>query len=103
MQNKTIYRSEYKPFPFSVSSLELSVDLYEDHALVTSHIAFKREHLGELHLSGDELELISVHLDSHELPKNAYQLSEGDLIIPSCPDEFTLSTNEDFLKKVGKR
>ena len=92
MQNKTIYRSEYKPFPFSVSSLELSVDLYEDHALVTSHIAFKREHLGELHLSGDELELISVHLDSHELPKNAYQLSEGDLIIPSCPDEFTLST-----------
>lgn len=92
MQNKTIYRSEYKPYPFSVSSLDLSVDLYEDHALVTSHIALKREHSGELRLNGDGLELMSIHLDSHELPKNAYQLLEGDLIIPSCPEECTLTT-----------
>ncbi len=91
MQNKTIYRSDYKPYPFSVSSLDLSVDLYDDHALVTSHIALKREHSGELRLNGDGLELISIHLDSRELPQHAYQLLEGDLIIPSCPDECTLT------------
>lgn len=92
MQNKTIYRNEYKPYPFTISSLDLSVDLYEDHALVSSRILFKRDHLGDLLLCGDGLELISIQLDDQELPKTTYQLLDGNLIISSCPDEFTLKT-----------
>ncbi len=92
MQNKTIYRNEYKPYPFAVVSLHLTVDLYEDHALVTSHIAFKREQPGELCLNGDGLELISIQLNHQALEQKAYQLTDGNLIIPTCPDEFTLTT-----------
>ena len=92
MQNKTIYRHDYQPYPFTVLSLDLNIDLYEDHALVTSHIAFKRDQPGDLCLNGDGLELMSVQLNHTTLAKDAFQLIDGDLIIPSCPDEFTLTT-----------
>lgn len=92
MQNKTVYRNDYQPYPFTVLSVDLSVDLYEDYAQVTSQLKLKRENKGELHLNGDELELISIHLDGKELPQKNYQLVDGDLIIPSTPDEFTLTT-----------
>ena len=92
MQNKTTYRNEYKPYPFAVLSLHLAFDLYEENTMVTSRIAFKREQPGELCLNGDGLELISIHLNEKSLEQKAYQVTHGNLIIPACPDEFTLTT-----------
>lgn len=92
MQNKTIYRHEYQPYPFVVVSIDLNVDLFEDHALITSHILFKRERPGSLYLNGDGLELISIHLDNQVMAQDVYQLIDGNLIIPACPDECTLTT-----------
>jgi len=44
-----------------------------------------------LHLYGDELELMSLHLNGLELSHGDYILQDHDLIIENCPDEMILS------------
>lgn len=92
MQKKTIYRHDYQPYPFDVLSIHLTIDLYEEHALVTSQMVFKRQHPGPLVLNGDELALISIQLNDNALDKTAYELNNGDLILTDCPDEFSLTS-----------
>lgn len=86
MSDVTIYRKDYQPSSFTAMTVDLNFDLYDDHALVTNRMQLKRQHPGELRLFGDELELISVHLNDQFLDKKAYQLDGKDLIITNCPD-----------------
>lgn len=88
---KTIYRKDYQPYPFTISSIHLSVDLYEEYTLVTNRMTLYRQHPGSLILNGDELELESIHLNDIALSQNHYRLEQGNLMIESCPDEFSLS------------
>ncbi len=90
MPEKTIYRKNYQPPAFTVSTIALDFDLYDDHAVVVNRMQLKRQQKGDLHLYGDELELVSVQMNGKPLDKTAYRLQEGDLIIESCPDELTL-------------
>ena len=90
MQNSTIYRKDYKPYPFDVLSIYLSIDLYEEYALVSNEMVLKRTLPGELYLFGEDLELEQILLNDMPLAKNAYQLRGDDLVLQSCPDEFTL-------------
>lgn len=90
MADVTIYRKDYQPPSFSVDKIDLNFDLYDDHALVTNRMQLQRQHPGPLILFGDELELMSIHLDNHGLDKNAYQFQDGNLTIQQCPDKFTL-------------
>ncbi|BCA96961.1 aminopeptidase N [Legionella antarctica] len=90
MPDTTIYLKNYQPPSFTVDTVDLSFDLYDDHALVHSKIKLNRQHEGALHLYGDELELISVHLNGSKLGLSAYKLEQGDLIIENCPDAMTL-------------
>ena len=90
MPDTTIYLKNYQPPSFTVDTVDLSFDLYDDHALVSSKIKLIRQHEGVLHLYGDDLELISVHMNGSKLEPSAYTLEEDDLIIENCPDELTL-------------
>lgn len=87
----TIYLKNYQAPSFTVDTVDLSFDLYDDHALVTSTLKLSRQHDGALHLYGDELELISVHMNGLKLEPSAYKLQEGDLILEGCPDVMTLN------------
>ena len=87
----TIYLKNYKAPLFAVETVSLDFDLYDDHALVSSELKLKRQHKGALHLFGDELELVSVHLNGNKLTPADYTLSADSLIIDSCPDELTLN------------
>lgn len=91
MQNNTIYRKDYQPYPFEVASIELSVDLYEDHALITNQMQLTRTQPGELFLYGDGLELVSIHLNHQVLSARDFRLHEGNLWLNNCGDEFSLS------------
>lgn len=91
MQNNTIYRKDYQPYPFAVSFIHLSFDLYEENAIVTNEMHLTRVHPGELFLYGDGLELVSIHLNQQKLLANDYRIQDGHLVMASCPDEFTLS------------
>ena len=90
MPDTTIYLKNYQAPSFTAETVDLSFDLYDDHALVSSKLKLIRQHTGALHLYGDELELISIHLNGLKLESSAYQLEQGDLIIENCPDAITL-------------
>jgi aminopeptidase N len=88
-QTKAIYLKDYAPPAFRVESIDLDVDIREDHALVRGKLEIKRNAQGPLVLDGDELELVSVALDGKPA---RHELSKEQLVIPDVPDAFTLET-----------
>lgn len=91
MSERTIYLKDYKPTTFSVGKVDLKFDLYDDHALVSNEMKLHRKHPGELYLCGDELELVSIHLNGNPLSQDAYRMEGSDLVLSHCPDDFTLT------------
>lgn len=91
MSDVTIYRKDYQPSSFTAVTVDLEFDLHDDHAIVRNHMQLKRQHPGELRLYGDELELVSIHLNDQPLDKSAYRIDEQDLVIADCPDTVKLT------------
>ena len=94
---KTIYLKDYAPPAFLISSIDLDVDLREDHALVRATLALARNPKSAaaqapLVLDGDELELVSVALDGRTLAPAEYALTAESLCISGVPERFTLET-----------
>lgn len=90
MQNKSIYRKDYKPYSFKVISTHLTFALYDDDTLVENEMKMKRERPGKLCLYGQGLELLQVKLNGKELSEPEYHIKDDNLIIDACPDEFTV-------------
>ncbi|HXH29228.1 MAG TPA: aminopeptidase N [Bacteriovoracaceae bacterium] len=96
MEPKTIYLKDYRPSNFQIESVDLSVDIYHDHCLVTSVLKiFKRPELQgqklNLELNGEGMTLQSLGLDGKSLSPNEYQLSDDKLLVLNlAQDEFTL-------------
>lgn len=91
MPETTVYLKNYQPPVFLIEQVELDFDLFDTHAIVKNRMKIKRQHLGSLKLHGDELQLISVYLNDIPLTEAGYFFSESDLVIPDCPDDFTLT------------
>ena len=94
---KTIFLKDYAPPAFLVSSVDLDVDLRDDHALIRARLAIARNPKSAdreacLRLDGDELELVSVALDGKALGNGEFSISAQYLDIPGVPDRFTLET-----------
>lgn len=94
---KTVYLKDYSPPPFLISSIDLDVDIREDHALVRATLALARnpkaaDANSPLVLDGEELELVSVALDGRLLTTEEYALGEESLAIAAVPQRFTLET-----------
>ncbi len=88
-QPKTIYLKDYTPPAFRVATIELDVDIRDDHALVKAKLELRRNAPGPLALDGDELELVSVTLDGKQ-PK--YAVTPERLTIEDAPDACTVET-----------
>jgi len=88
-QAKAINLKDYAPPTFRVESVDLDVDIREDHALVRAKLQMRRNTPGPLLLDGDELELVSVLLNGK---KPDYTATTELLSIPVVPDAFTLET-----------
>src|SRR5262245_1535415 len=88
-QPNAIHLKDYTPPAFRVDSVDLDVDIREDHALVRAKLALRRNAPGPLVLDGDELELVSIRLDGKE-PK--YTVTAEQLSVSDAPDAFTLET-----------
>ena len=91
MSETTIYLKNYQPPAFTITTVALDFDLHDDHALIKNKMHLTRQHPGDLHLYGDELELVSIAMNDVLLSSSAYRLQDQDLIITSCPDEFNLT------------
>jgi aminopeptidase N len=93
----TIFLKDYTPPPFLIPSVDLDVDLQQDHARVSAKLALRRnpqsaDPKAPLVLDGSELELESVMLDGRRLSEREFTLSGEQLTIPGLPDECRLET-----------
>ncbi len=94
---KTIYLKDYTPPAYLISTIDLDVDIRDDHALVRATLALARnpkaaDAHAPLLLNGEELELVSVKLDGRALAPGDYALGEESLSIAKVPERFTLET-----------
>src|SRR5438105_4350447 len=88
-QAKTIHLKDYAPPAFRVESVDLDVDIRDDHALVRARLDVRRISAGNLVLDGEELELLSIALDGRA-PR--YEVSPERLTVYDVPERCTLET-----------
>jgi aminopeptidase N len=94
---KTVYLKDYAPPAFLISTIDLDVDIRDDHALVRATLEVARNPKAAdagapLALDGEEIELVSVALDGRTLAPGEYELGEESLCIAKVPGRFTLET-----------
>src|SRR5688500_6788338 len=88
-QAKAIHLKDYTPPAFRVETVELDVDIRDDHALVKARLQMVRNAPGPLVLDGDELQLVSVSLNGRPV---AHTVTGETLTIADVPDAFALDT-----------
>ncbi|MEY8204302.1 MAG: aminopeptidase N [Bermanella sp.] len=91
---QAIYLKDYCPPKYFIEHTQLTFELFEDHALVSSVLTmFRNEQQpsGELVLHGHALELLAVNLDGQALTPQQYVVNAESLTIHDLPARFTLS------------
>lgn len=91
MSKTTIYLSDYQAPSFQLETVNLTVDLYDEYALITNEMRLVRAHPGPLCLYGEDLKLEAIALDDQSLSHDAYVFEDKNLVLTSCPDTFTLT------------
>lgn len=105
---KTIYLKDYKPSPFTVDTIDLDVEIFEDYTLVNStmRIIKNPELKGKtinLELNGENLILKSLKLNNETLGPERFQVSEDKLVILNVThDELTLEIQNQIDPKANK-
>ena len=87
---------DYAPPPFQIDTVDLDVELFEDHALVRSRLSLARNPAAApgapLVLDAEELELESAALDGRPLAPRDYSLDGTHLTIPDVPGRFVFES-----------
>ncbi len=88
--------ADYRPANFTVSTLDLEFDLYDNSTQVKATSVIKRVNNNNepLFLFGEQLKLLSVVVNDSAY--SDYQLQEDGLLINNLPDEFTLQINTEI-------
>ncbi|PLW82633.1 aminopeptidase N [Kineobactrum sediminis] len=93
-QPKVIYRKEYQVPAFLLERTELTFELFEDHAVVTSQLHLRRNPEADsgaaLELNGQELELLEIAIDGRELAPDEYHRDDELLTIARAPAQCVL-------------
>jgi aminopeptidase N len=91
----TVYLKDYRPPAYLINRTELHFDLQEDCAIVTARLFLLRDgsvaQNESLELSGEELELLSVTIDNHELDASDYQVNAETLLIHAVPEQCVVA------------
>ena len=96
-QPSAIYLKDYKVPDFLIDKTELTFDLEESQAIVTSRLHVRRNPesgAGTAPLvldGGADVTLIAVAIDGYTLPEQEYRLKDDKLIITATPDAFILT------------
>ncbi|WPD21831.1 MAG: aminopeptidase N [Candidatus Electrothrix scaldis] len=95
-QDTTKYLKDYRPYPFTLSTVDLRFELDPTQTRVLTRISMQRNAYGQennsaLELMGESLELVSVHIDMVPLTKDEYSYDGNILRIPEVPNQFTLA------------
>lgn len=90
--DQTIYLKDYQKPSFLVESINLDIQVYDDHTIVDSTLVMKRQATGALVLLGRDLELKSIQLNGELLTVDQYELDTEQLTITDAPDEVIIQT-----------
>ena len=90
--DQTIYLKDYQKPSFFVNSIDLNIQVYDDHTLVSSKLEMQRQTAGDLVLLGRDLELQSIQLNGQPLNASDYILDAEQLVISNAPDQATIET-----------
>src|SRR5215212_9360876 len=89
-QARTIHLKDYAPPAFRIDSVELDVDIREDHAIVKAKLNVLRNGPpAPLVLDGDEVELVSITVDG---AKPRYDVTPERLTVHDVPERATVET-----------
>jgi len=88
---------DYTPPAFLIDTVDLDIDLSEDHARVRSRLSLSRnpgasDARAPLVLDAEELEFESAVLDGRKLGAGDYALDDAHLTVPKVPSRFVLET-----------
>jgi len=97
-QHTTKYLKDYRPYPFTLSTVDLRFELAPEQTRVLARTAMKRNPLSKLsknsssglELHGEHLELVSVKIDKRLLTDDEYTYDDHRLQILEVPDQFSL-------------
>ena len=94
-QAGTIYLKDYRVPDYLIDTTELRFELHEDHTVVRSRLALRRNPDADdgpapLVLDGSELELRGLRIDGRELKSADYLREAEQLVIASVPSQFVL-------------
>ncbi len=95
-QPKTIHLADYKPSPFLIDSIDLTVDVQKDFTLVGSVLKIEKNksHKGQklnLELHGEGLLLLDLKFNGEVIPHERYQVSSDKLVILNIEhDKFVI-------------
>jgi len=84
----TIFRTDYKPFPFQIPAVALSFDLDSERTEVGLRMEVqRRDPAGHdpLVLDGQDLELVSLRVDGNPWPSEKVQLTSDKLTLTDLP------------------
>src|SRR5215467_8397955 len=91
------YLKDYAPPAFLIESVDLDVELLDDHAQVRSRLSLSRNPAAAdpeapLVLDAEELEFESAAIDGTALAAGEFALGDAHLTIARTPGRFTLET-----------
>lgn len=89
---KAIYLKDYKEPEFSIKSVDLRFELFEEYALVTNVMEIKKEDAtqSDLTLNSLNLELIELWINDLKLQESRYVVEEESLKVLNVPASFRL-------------
>jgi aminopeptidase N len=90
-QPEAIYLKDYKKPAFTIESVDLTFELYEEETIVTNVMKFiKLEDVEDLQLHTEELELLEIEVDGVPLSEAEYTIYEDSLKLYRVKEAFTL-------------
>lgn len=87
----TTYLKDYQPPVFEVKSIHLHFDLNDEYAIIENKMELQRLTPGSLHLYGDEIELLSIHMNGQVMDTKSYRKLSDALLIEPSQDTCTLT------------
>jgi len=89
---KEIFLKDYTPCEFSIESVDLVFDMYEEFVVVTNTMEITKLHVQakELKLDAIDLELEEIWLNDLKLSDTRYVVEDESLIVLNIPENFRL-------------
>ncbi|WP_180146477.1 aminopeptidase N [Acinetobacter sp. YH12052] len=90
--DQTVYLKDYQKPSFVVDSIDLDIQVFDEHTNVNAKLVMQRQTAGDLVLLGRDLELKSIRLNGQVLPADAYVVDAEQLVISNAPDQAVIET-----------